>query len=84
MTIYYFHLRDGDDILLDPEGREFDSQEAIQRETLREARSIISNDALEGNVKLSYHLDVEDAFGNIIHRLPFEDAVEVLRGDSTG
>ncbi|WP_371414131.1 hypothetical protein [Sphingosinicella sp. CPCC 101087] len=66
------------------EGREFDSREALQRETLKEARSIISNDALEGNVNLSYHLDVEDAFGNVVHRLPFEDAVKVIRGDAAG
>ncbi|WP_114952043.1 DUF6894 family protein [Sphingosinicella terrae] len=80
MTLYYFHLRDGEDILLDPEGRDLGSMEAIREATLREARSIISSDSLEGKVKLSYRLDVEDESGKVVHRLQFEDAVSLQRG----
>jgi hypothetical protein len=80
MTLYYFHLRDGEDTLLDPEGRDLGSMEAIREATLREARSIISSDSLEGKVKLSYRLDVEDESGKVVHRLQFEDAVSLQRG----
>jgi hypothetical protein len=80
MSRYFFHLRDGQDLLLDPEGRELSSIEAIAQVTLREAREIISQDAKEGRIKLSYHLDVEDASGTIVHRLNFEDAVVIVRG----
>ncbi len=80
MPRYYFHLRDGEDVLLDPEGRELSSLQAVHADALLEARSIISHEAIEGLVKLSYHLDVENASGAVVHRLNFEDAVEVIRG----
>jgi hypothetical protein len=80
MPLYYFHLVDGVDVLLDPEGIEIASAELIPGIVLREARSIISCDAAEGNVNLTYHIDVEDASGRVVHCLDFEDAVDVVRG----
>jgi hypothetical protein len=76
---YYFHLRDGTDRLLDPEGTELASLETVEQITLFEARSIISGDALEGRIKLDYHIDVEDASGTIVHSLEFEKAVTIAR-----
>jgi hypothetical protein len=80
VALYYFHLRDGEDLLLDPDGRELVSAAAIESATLIEARSIIGSDAAEGTIKLSYRIDVEDASGRIVHSLEFEDAVEIVRG----
>lgn len=77
LSLYYFHLRDGADILLDPDGREFESIEAIQRATLVEARSIISCDAIQGLIRLGYHIDVEDRDRQVVHSLHFEDAVDI-------
>jgi len=77
MPLYFFLLRDGEDKLLDPDGRDFPSVQSIAAATLQEARAIISHDAMEGQIKLTYHLDVEDAAGRIVHSLEFEDAVEV-------
>ena len=79
MALYYFHLRDGQDLLLDPEGRELSSLDAVAVTALKEAREIIGHDARAGRINLTYHLDVEDADGRVIHRLDFEDAVELLR-----
>lgn len=84
MSLYFFHLRDGQDVLLDPEGREIASLAEVQRATLREARSIISADAQAGTIKLSFHLDVEDGAGTIVHSLQFEDAVVLERGPWSG
>ena len=50
MKTYYFHLRDGVDTLLDPEGRELSSIAAVIAATLHEARSIIGADALGGSI----------------------------------
>ncbi len=55
------------------------SPDAIAAATLREARAIIAHDAQDGRIKLTYHIDVEDDAGHTIHRLDFEDAVEVIR-----
>jgi hypothetical protein len=79
MGQYFFHLRDGADVLLDREGVELEGLAAVSAMALREARSLISHDALTGSINLRQHLDVEDASGTVIHRLQFEDAVSLLR-----
>jgi hypothetical protein len=78
MPLYYFHLRDGVDLLLDPEGRQLDGPEAIPKAALIEARSIIGDDAKNGRILLDQHIDVEDASKNILHTLHFADAVEII------
>jgi hypothetical protein len=78
MSLYYFHLRDGVDVLLDPEGREMASADAIPLAALTEARSIISDDAKKGRIMLDQHIDVEDESQNILHTLHFVDAVEIV------
>ena len=82
MTLYFFHLSDGVDILLDPEGRELDSMAAIAAAALADARSIIGDDAFRGRIDLDPRIDVEDRDGKLVHRLEFEDAVEIVRGNS--
>jgi hypothetical protein len=47
--------------------------------TLEDARMLISADALEGVIDLACHLDVQDASGQVVHSLDFEDAVRILR-----
>ena len=81
MSLYFFHLRDGVDILLDPEGRELDSMAAIAAAALADARSIIGDDAFRGRIDLDQRIDVEDTDGKLVHRLEFEDAVEIVRGN---
>jgi len=83
MPLYYFHLRNGRDALLDPDGQTLIDMNAIVGTALREARAIIGADALDGKIWLAQHIDVEDACGAIVHRLDFEDAVEIERGVPT-
>jgi hypothetical protein len=77
MALYYFHLRDGIDVLLDEEGRELDKK-AIESAALIEARSIISDDAREGRIRLDQRLDIEDAAHVIVYSLAFVDAVHIV------
>jgi hypothetical protein len=81
MPVYYFHLRDGDDILLDPDGRALEGPEAIAHCALTEARALISDEARLGHIRLDQRIDVEDAEGRLMHRLPFDQAVEISGGD---
>jgi hypothetical protein len=84
MPRYYFHLRDGEDILLDPEGRELNHPGAYEQMALNEARAIISDDAKAGRIELRHRIEVEDEAGSPVHRLHFHDAIEiVLPGGST-
>lgn len=80
MPLYFFHLRDGDDILLDPDGRVLEGPEAIAQRALAEARALISEEARLGRIRLDQRIDVEDAGGQVVHRLPFDEAVEITGG----
>jgi hypothetical protein len=77
MSLYYFHLRDGVDILVDEEGRQLDGLAALQRAALADARCIMSEDAKEGRLRLDLRIDVEDEFRAIVHSLKFEDAIVI-------
>jgi hypothetical protein len=76
MALYYFHLCDGVDVLLDAEGRELAS-EMIPAAALAEARAIIAADAREGHIVLDQNIEVRDAAGATVHSIAFEDAVRV-------
>src|SRR5215212_3770794 len=78
MAVFYFHLCDGTDVLLDPEGRELAS-EMIPTAALAEARAIIAADARDGHIRLDQNIQVRDAAGDTVHSIDFEDAVRVTR-----
>jgi hypothetical protein len=78
LSLFFFQLRDGHDMLLDPEGREFDGREAIAAAALLDARAIISDEAIAGRINLNQHIDVEDEQQNIVHCLRFVDAIELV------
>ena len=84
MGTYYFHLRDGEDQLLDPDGSELPDIAAVVARALAEARAIIAADAIAGAIKLNQRLDVEDHLGAIVHSLQFEDAVQITRNQVFG
>lgn len=78
MSRFYFHLRDGIDLILDEEGRECDGLPAIAAAALLDARSILADDAREGHIRLDQRIDVEDVGGVLIHRLQFTEAVAIV------
>ena len=77
MSIYFFHLRDGVDLILDEEGRDCAGQDAIVQMALRDARSIMCEDVMKGRIDLDRHIDVEDTEGKVVHRLDFKNAIEI-------
>ena len=78
MPRYYFHLRDGQDVLLDPEGRELNHPGAVEQMALNEARAIIGDDARSGRIALTHRIDVETEAGQLVYSLRFVDAVSIL------
>ena len=77
MAVYFFHLCDGRDALLDSEGREIADVASIADLALKEARAMISQDALGGRIMLNQYIEVRDAGGKLIHQLSFRDAVTI-------
>ena len=80
MAIYFFHLRNGVDVLLDPDGRNL-ATTGIPDAALGEARAIISADARAGRIDLDQSIEVQDSTGEVVHRIAFEYAVNINRRD---
>lgn len=76
MPTYFFHLCDGIDVLLDPEGRELE-RGAVARAALAEARGIIAADAGSGHIDFNQQIEVRDGAGTVVHRIAFAEAVRV-------
>lgn len=74
----FFHLREGENILLDDEGVVMDAA-AVPEKALRTARDIVAHDAREGRINLGCSLEIRDEAGVAVHTLRFEDAVEIRR-----
>jgi hypothetical protein len=77
MSLFFFHLRDGTDTLIDEEGAELDSAEEARESAMMHARSIISHEALQGRINLNQRIEVLDEAGALIFSLGFADAVQV-------
>ena len=74
---YYFHLLNGVDVLLDPEGRDLENLEAVKSVALREVRMLISHEALSGVLDLNQRLEIRDEADTVVHRLEFAEAVSI-------
>ena len=81
VALYYFHLSDGHQALIDPEGREVADFSQIAGMALKEARAMISQDALGGRINLNQYIEVRDDAGKLVHQLAFRDAVRISDGD---
>lgn len=81
MVRYFFHLRDGVDVALDPEGIELPSFEAAQKKALEAARDSLSHDIRDGRIDVRLRIDVENGAGAVLHSQPFQDAFEIATAD---
>ncbi len=78
MARYFMHLRDGTEQILDPEGLEFTTIEAVRKAVLVSARDLMTGDIREGVIDLRFRIDVEDEGGDIVYTLPFKHAVNII------
>lgn len=78
MARYFMHLRDGTEQILDPEGLEFATIEAVRKAVLVSARDLMTGDIREGIIDLRFRIDVEDESGDIVYTLPFKHAVNII------
>lgn len=81
MSIYFFHLRDGVDLILDEEGAELADLAAARARAMVSARSILSAETLAGRLPFNMRIDVEDELGVIVHCLQFQDALTIIPPD---
>lgn len=79
MPLYFFHRRDTNDVLLDPEGVQMAPGE-VPSKALWQARDCMAGDVKSGRLDLRYHIDVHDEGGQEVHSIAFADAVDILVG----
>lgn len=77
MPKYYFHIRDGQDLALDPEGAEFETLEAARKEAANSARELLAQRLLRGDVidGQAFELTTED--GDIADIFRFKDVMRL-------
>lgn len=78
MTQYFFHLCDGHDELIDAEGQDLADASQVSAHALKEARALIAQEALSGRIMLDQYIEVRDQAGELVHRLAFRDAVQII------
>ncbi|HWH21897.1 MAG TPA: hypothetical protein VNT25_01210 [Allosphingosinicella sp.] len=81
MALYFFHLRDGVDVALDPDGIELPSLDAARKKALEAARDSLSHDIKAGRMDVGLRIDVENGDGRVLHSQPFREAFEISGAD---
>jgi hypothetical protein len=81
MPLFLFHLRDGVDRTLDPEGLELPDTDAVKRKALEAARDVTAHGIIDGKLDLNLRIDVEDENETIVYTLAFRDAFEIIPPD---
>ena len=72
---YYFHLRESEAYVLDEEGLELPGIDAVLREAIVGARSVMAGEVMQGKLPLRSSIEVDDENGQRVLDLPFGEAV---------
>ncbi len=78
MTRYFMNLRDGTEELLDPEGVEYETLDALRKAVLVTARDLMCGDMVAGILDFRFRIDAEDEAGAIVYTLAFKHAVNII------
>jgi hypothetical protein len=78
VTKYFMNLRDGTEELLDPEGVEYETLDALRKAVLATARDLMCGDMVAGVLDFRFRIDAEDEDGTIVYTLPFRHAVNII------
>jgi len=76
---YYFHVRNGNGLVEDEEGRSLPDRDTARAEALKGVRSMLSEDVLSGFLDLQGTIDVVEEAGEPVLSLDFGEAVDVRR-----
>lgn len=79
MARYYLHINNGGGYSEDIEGQELADLDAARAAAIEGVRSLLSEEARQGQLDLSGKIEIADADGNILLIVPFSEAVELRR-----
>ena len=77
MARYFLHLKDSVEQVLDPEGSEFESLDALKRKALEAARDVMAHDVLSGHLDLNFRIEAQNDAGGVVLLLPFKEAISI-------
>jgi hypothetical protein len=72
---FYLHLRQGETLLRDPDGREFGSLDDARTEAVLSARELIAARVLAGRKPNHSRFEIADAGDNVVLIVWFEEAI---------
>ena len=78
MALYFMHLRDGTDEMLDPEGKDFATLDELRTAVLFSARDLMAGDLRNGVLDFRFRIDAEDERGTVVYTLPFASALSII------
>jgi hypothetical protein len=77
MARYFFHLRDGDTLLVDDEGEELADLQAVRSYAIDSARQLLSQAVMNGTARsLHQQIEVADERGRTILTIPVGHATD--------
>jgi hypothetical protein len=75
MPHFYLHLRDGERLLKDPDGREYRSLDDARAEAVLSARELMAAKVLAGRKPNHSRFEIADASDNVVLIVWFEEAI---------
>jgi hypothetical protein len=75
MQRYYFHVRDGDDFLVDSERLDFATLAEVHREAIQSARDMLADLLRAGKALDGQLIEITDEQGTILEIVRFRDAL---------
>ena len=79
MARYFLHINNGGGYSEDTEGQELADLDAARAAAIEGVRSLLSEEARQGQLDLSGTIEIADADGNILLTVLFSEAVELRR-----
>jgi hypothetical protein len=78
MIRVHLNIYDAEGDLIDPEGASFPNLDVARDAGIAGIRSLLSAQALDGEIDLTGRLELVDAFGSILDIILFTDVVRVI------
>ena len=81
MPLYFFHIKEGDEVLLDEEGLDHPDLGAARAEAIEGIRQIVGEAVMSGSpLRLDREMQVDDDAGHTLLKFMFREVVDFNEG----
>ena len=75
MTRYFFHIRDGDILIEDPDGADFQNVAEARAEAILSARDLLAERLRTGGILDGQTIEITTSDGLVVAVVPLKDAI---------